>query len=388
MKLLVLTSRFPYPIEKGDKLRAYHQIRVLAQRHEVVLVSLHEGEVSAEAYQALAAHCARIHLLRYPRWWAWSGALRALMAGRPAQVGYFHHAALHRRVQALIAQEAPDHIYCQLLRMAEYVRGGAVPATLDYMDTFSVGMARRAERSPRWQRPLLQLESQRLRRYEAEIFGHFQHHSIISQQDRALLSFPKAGQITVVPNGIDLTHFAAQGEAQPRYEVVFVGNMGYFPNVEAARFLAREIMPLVWERLPEARLLLAGARPSAEVQALGRDPRITVSGWVEDIRDAYRDGQLFVAPLRTGSGQQNKILEAMALGRPCLTTPLVNNAIGAEPGREILLADGAAAFAQQIHTVLGQPGLRQAIGRAGEAFVRQHFSWEDSTRKLEALWNQ
>lgn len=386
MKLLVLTSRFPYPIEKGDKLRAYHQLRELGRRHEVILVALTMQPVTAAELEAVADLVQQVHVFPMSRLGLVWELGQCLLDGRPAQVAYFYRRRIHQQIRALIAREGPDHIYCQLLRMADYVRDSPVPATLDYMDAFSVGMARRARESRPWLRPFFAWEARKVARYERAIFADFAHHTIISEQDRLHLPVPEPKCVLVVPNGIDLAHFAPPEQAPtPRHDLVFVGNMGYFPNVRAARYLVEEVMPLVWARRPGTTVLLAGARPTAEVRALGRLPQVTVSGWVADIRDAYLDGRLLVAPLFTGSGQQNKILEAMALGQPCLTTPMVNNAIGAAPGADICLADRAEAFAQQIVDLLGDAARLQRVGQAGRSYVAQHFSWRRSVSLLEDL---
>jgi sugar transferase (PEP-CTERM/EpsH1 system associated) len=386
MKLLVLTSRFPYPIEKGDKLRAYHQLRELGQRHEVVLVALTMQPVAASDFQAVAELVQQVHVWPVGRLGLIWELSKALFDGRPAQVAYFYRRHIHQKMEALIARERPDHIYCQLLRMAEYVRAESLPTTIDYMDTFSVGMKRRAQESAPWLRPLLAWEARKLARYEAAIFAHFDHHTIISEQDRQHLPVADPKRVAVIPNGIDLAFFTLpEKPPEPQHDLVFVGNMGYFPNVKAAHDLIHQIMPQVWAQRPETRVLLAGARPTAEVQRLARDPRVTVSGWIEDIRTAYLDGRIMVAPLLTGSGQQNKILEAMALARPCITTALVNNAIGASAGKEILLATDAAMFAWQLLDLLADPMRQRAIGMAGMRYVRQHFSWATSVAHLERV---
>jgi polysaccharide biosynthesis protein PslH len=384
MKLLVLTSRFPYPIEKGDKLRAYHQLRELGQRHEVILVALTMQPVTARNFEVVADLVSQLHVFPMSRLGlAWELG-KSLFDGRPAQVAYFYRRHIHQQIAALIAQEQPDQIYCQLLRMADYVRRSECPKTLDYMDAFSVGMARRAKESSPWLRPFFAWEARKVARYEAAIFPDFDTHTIISEQDRAHLPVAAPERIQVVPNGINLSFFTPpELSPEPRYDLVFVGNMGYFPNVRAARYLVGQVMPLVWAERPHTSVLLAGARPSAEVKALAQQAPVEVSGWVEDIRRAYLDGRLLVAPLFTGSGQQNKILEAMALGRPCLTTPMVNNAIGAEAEAQILLAEDAPAFAQQILALLPDGERRSQIGLAGMSYVREHFSWRRSVGLLE-----
>ncbi|MEM9987014.1 MAG: glycosyltransferase [Bacteroidota bacterium] len=386
MKLLVLTSRFPYPIEKGDKLRAYHQLRELSRYFSLVLVSLSEREIQPEERAKLQEFCDSVHIFHLdPR----SRALRsgwAMLKGVPAQVGYFYQRSIHRKIQALIEREQPHRIYCQLIRMAPYVQHHHVPTTLDYMDAFSVGMLRRAKRSSGPKAWFFYLESWLVKQYEGRVFNWFDRHSIISKADQSGLRVPDGKRVKVIHNGIDLEYFQAPTPAPlPTHDLVFVGNLGYFPNVDAATYLIKELMPSIWKKRPLTTLLLAGARPDHRLSKLVQDPRITLRGWVDDIREAYLDGQIFIAPLFSGSGQQNKLLEAMALERPAITTPLVNRAIGAEPGKHLLLADQTQGFIDQVMTTLDQPGLQQALGKGARAFVQKHYSWEHSVAELAQL---
>lgn len=385
MKILVLTSRFPYPIEKGDKLRIFHQIRELSRQHEIVLCALSDIPVEDSEYAEMEQYCSTIYLLPLRKWKIASRLLGFPISPLPLQANYFFNPGHSKALEKIIQAEQPDHIYCQLIRMAAYLKGNQVPATLDYMDTFSVGMERRAEKASGLIRPFLIWEARRLRNWEQRVFSWFRHHTIISRQDRDALVIPQKDRITVVPNGVDTDYFEPKFGVTPEFDLVFVGNMGYHPNIIAARFLVETVMPLVWQQQPKVRLLLAGARPSREVQALAED-RVSVSGWVEDIRDAYSMGKIFVAPLFSGSGQQNKILEAMAMGVPCITTPLVNNAIGAEAEKEVILADSADQFTEQILRLLQDATLRVALSLAGRKRVSTHFSWGASAKLLTALW--
>ncbi len=386
MKILVLASRFPYPIEKGDKLRLYHQIRELSQIHEVVLFALSDIRVLPEDFAEMARYCSQIYLFPLnKRGTAWR-VLRAWLRGLPMQVGYFREPALQARLREIIAREKPDHVYCQLIRMAGYLEGLEIPpATLDYMDAFSLGTLRRAEKAAPLLSPFLRMEARRVADWEEKVFSWFAHHTIISAQDRLALEVTHKGRIHVVPNGVDTNHFLPRPTAAPEYDLVFVGNMGYHPNIVAARFLVRAVMPLVWKTAPDVRLLIAGARPSAEVRAMAGE-RVAVSGWMADIRDAYAAGKIFVAPLFSGSGQQNKILEAMSMALPCITTPLVNNAIGAQAEREVLLADSAEDFARQVLSLMRNEGLAATLGEGGRRMVCARFSWRQSVDQLTALW--
>ena len=390
MKLLVLLSRFPYPLDKGDKLRAYHQLRYLAARgHEICLLALSDEPVSAAALATVRPLCrGGLHLHRLGRLGRGRGLARALAtAGRPLQVGYFYEEKAQRLVDKLLADFRPRHVYCQLIRMAEYLRphAGRHPMTLDYMDVFSAGMARRAATAPAWQRPVLALEARRLAAYEAAAFGWFAHHTIISEQDRQLIQHAGKEEITVVPNGIDLAYFQPRPAAEKTCDLLFCGNMGYHPNVDAAGWLAEEILPLVRQRHPAARLLLAGTTPSPSVRALAARPGVAVSGWLPDIRAAYAGARVFVAPMRVGTGLQNKLLEAMAMQLPCVTTPLAHQALGGRPGQDLLVAETAPALAAALATLLADSAAAARLAAAGRTFVAETYDWAAATARLENL---
>ncbi|MDX2249268.1 MAG: glycosyltransferase [Bacteroidia bacterium] len=386
MKLLILTSRFPYPLEKGDKLRIYHQIRVLSQSHEIVLCSLSDQPVSSADRDALKPFCSRIFIFPLTRFGIFWNLFLTIFSRHPFQVGYFFRPSVKHELDKILETEKPDRVFCQLIRMYEYTAGWQIPLLLDYMDCFSVGMARRAKHAGWGLKSFLNWEAKKLARAEILAARRFDLRTIISEQDRLLLPEGVQKEVYIIPNGIDTRFFSRQTEnISAEYLIVFVGNLGYFPNVNAARFLVRKIMPEVWKVLPNAKVLLAGARPAPGVMALTQNPRVVVSGWVEDIRTAYIQGEIFVAPLFTGSGQQNKILEAMAMGVPCITTPLVNNAIGAAEETEILLADTPESFATQIIRLHRDKNLHQTLRNKGVYFVNNHFSWEKSVQMLEVL---
>ena len=388
MKLLVLLSRFPYPLDKGDKLRAYNQLRFLSERHEICLFTLSDEAVTAEAKAAVRSLCRGgvvVHRLR--RLGIARNMARALASGLPLQVGYFYDKLAQRQVDGLLRDFQPDHVYCQLIRMAEYLHSHAheLPMTLDYMDVFSAGMARRATQAPLWQRPVLALEAHRLLTYEAAAFNWFQHHTIISDQDRQLIQHPRRDQIEIVLNGIDTDFFRPQPMAAKEFDLLFCGNMSYHPNVDAAGFLAEEILPLVRQRHPGARLLVAGTTPAPRVLALA-SAQVQVSGWISDIRTAYASARVFVAPMRVGTGLQNKLLEAMAMALPCVTTPLANNALGGTDGQVLRVAVGASALADAISSLLDDAAEAEKLAVSGQAFVKHHYTWAGATVRLEVLF--
>ena len=385
MRLLVLLSRVPYPLEKGDKLRAYHLVRRLAQRHQVHLFCLTDAPVDPAAIDHLRGFCADIEVVRLPRWRVALRLAGALFGRVPYQVAYFHHGFAQRRFDRLLERVRPDHVLCQLVRTTEYVLPHhAMPRTLDLMDTLSKGMERRVRRAPIMLRPLFKAETRRLIAYENRMIDQFDHCTIISAQDRGFLYHPRRDEVVVVPNGVDTGHFAPMAE-ELRYDLVFTGNMNYPPNVDSALHLVTDVLPLVRRERPDTSLLISGADPGPRIRALAEaDGSITVTGWVSDIRQSYATARVFVAPMRIGTGLQNKILEAMAMGLPCVTSPLANNALGARPGEAVLIGRDAAEHAAAILALLGDRELHARIAGNGRRFVQERFGWEQAVSVLEA----
>jgi glycosyltransferase involved in cell wall biosynthesis len=267
--------------------------------------------------------------------------------------------------------------------VTEYVKHIDIPKTLDYQDVFSMGAKRRAESSALLPRLLFRMEYKRLLRYEHDIFKKFDHKTIISQPDRDLLPHPLKNEIAIIPNGVDHNFFSPV-IADKQYDIVFTGNMGYAPNIDAAKFIAEEIFPLVLKRYPGATLLIAGAKPHAKVLAL-RAKNIKVTGWLADIRESYASSRIFIAPMRIGTGLQNKLLEAMAMNLPCITSVMANQALGAIPGKEILVGSTSAEFADHIIKLLEDKTFASDLANNGNAFVKNVFSWENSVEVLEKL---
>ncbi len=386
MRLLVLLSRVPFPLEKGDKLRAYHLVTRLAKRHEVYLFCLSDARVDPAHIQHLQQVCAHIEVVRIGRWRILLKLLTAVFTRLPFQVAYFHHGHAQRRIDRAIERFRPDHVICQLVRTTEYVRERyALPKTLDYMDTLSKGMERRTETAPLHLRPIFRAETRRLIRYENLMFDQFDHAVIISAQDRDYIYHPFRDQMAVVPNGVDTELFTPQ-EVEPQYDLLFTGNMNYPPNIDSVLYLVEKVLPIVRKQRPATSLLISGVDPTASVRDLAKtDPLISVTGWVKDIRTSYATSRIFVAPMQIGTGLQNKLLEAMAMRIPCITSALANNAVGAPAGDAIFIGETPEDYAALILLLLADADERARIAANGYDFVRANFDWDRSAEALERL---
>ena len=381
MRILVLLPRFPYPLDKGDKLRAYHQIAELAKQHEVYLFALSHSKVLHDNYDHLNTYCTAVDYIQL-RWWesAW-GILKAFLAGKPLQLGYWSSRRARHAYAQWERQVQPDVVYCQMVRTLPTVAGSTCRKVLDFQDALSLNTQRRMERSRGPLKWVLRYEYKALQRTEQEALRLFDATTVISQADRDAIS----PEVNIVPNGVDTDYFNTKHlTLDTKYTIVFTGNMSYAPNVDAARWLVKEIMPLVWKQCPYGmKVLIAGADPKPAVKALA-SPKVTVSGRMDDIRRAYASARMFVAPMRIGSGMQNKLLEAMAMGLPCVTTSLAATPLGATPWEHLLVGDTADQLADLI-VKLGTDELHDTIADASRRFVQEHYSWPAAVAPLESL---
>ncbi|MBT4519735.1 MAG: glycosyltransferase [Halieaceae bacterium] len=386
-KVLFVLSRFPYPLTKGDKVRAYHQIRKLSESCDVYLVALSDVHVSKKSIAALDPYCKEIHAFRLYYWTIiFSVCKFFLFTDKPAQVGYFFNKRIFEKICHTISVIQPDHIFCQLIRTSEYVRKiSGIPKTLDYMDALSAGMERREKYAPKLTRFLFKTEASRLRKYEHNICKSFDSCCIISEFDRELIFRSENKDITVLPNGIDADYFHDL-HRKIKYDLLFTGNMSYPPNVQSARYLVENIMPLIWEKRPDTSLLISGDNPEKSILKCKSD-KVNIEGWIDDIRESYSSSLIFIAPMLMGSGIQNKLLEAMAMNLPCITSKLANRALNAEEGSEILVGNNDKEYAEHIYTLLENEQIRIQIAKKGRKFVTDHFEWSTSNQILLNILN-
>ncbi len=387
MRILVVLSRVPYPLEKGDKLRAYHHIKYLHQKHEVILCCIADKNISKHQKQKLYEVCTHLYILKLSTLKIFFNLSKAIFSLKPFQVHYFYQSQIQYSIDSIIEKHNPKHIYCQLIRVTEYVnKYKHIKKTLDYMDCFSVGMYRRLKISNLFIKPLIWLEAKKLQHYETQMFLHYENKLIISEQDKLCIHHPQKNDIKVLPNGIDHSYFNSEKftDIKKKYDIVFIGNMGYFPNIQAVQFLVKKIFPLLIKRYPDIQILISGANPSKTIQNI-KSKNIHVSGWVEDIRVSYLESKIFVAPLFSGSGLQNKLLEAMSLKIPCITTSLANGALKAKPGVEIEIADTVEEFLLKIEYLLNNSTAYNSIASLGYTYVLNNFNWDKTGQVLDAI---
>lgn len=387
MRILFLTGRLPYPPNRGDRLRAYHFLRVLSQQHQITLLSFIGDNHETGLIGPLRPYCEDIQLVHRGQFQSTMSTGMNVWRRLPFQSLYYRSSVMQGAVDRLLGRQRFDAVYVHLFRMAQFVAGRSSPyRILDLTDAISSEVERSLPyRDPKW-RLIYRLELPRIRRYERDIVRHFDETWLISNAERQkLLAGKSDANVFVVPNGVDSARYRPSGLPTESPRLTFVGHMGVFHNIDAAEYLVREILPRVRVAFPGASLDLVGAEPSPLVQNLANTAGVRVLGHVADLNASLNDAAIFVAPLRFAAGVQNKVLEAMAVGLPVVTTTFVNDGLGAEDGRQLLVADEADQFADAVLTLLKNPQLRQDLGRAGREFVMKQYRWEDVLDRVNTL---
>ena len=386
MKLIYLTSRFPFPINKGDKLRSFHQIKQLSKTYDVYLISLTDKLVKPSDLAQLNEFCKEIYIYPISFVSRILNLLKTFINNRPFQVNYFYRRSIQKKINQNISQIKPDHIFCQLVRTALYVKENySIPKTLDYMDAFSKGLERRIQISHFLEKPFVKMEHKRMKQFENLAFEFFDNKLIISKNDRSQITHIDHSKIKIIPNGIDSNYFK-NIKVEKKFDLIFIGNLNYKPNIEAAKFIAKEIYPRLKLRLPNIKIHIAGSNPNKKILRLA-NKGIKVSGWVEDIRKSYCSGKVFFAPMTIGSGLQNKLLEAMSLSIPCITSKLCNESLMGKNMKNIIIGNNIEDYLEKIIQILNDVKLRNKIGNSGRKYVVENFSWESSNKALIKILN-
>jgi polysaccharide biosynthesis protein PslH len=384
VRVLVLVTRFPAPPWRGDQVRAYHHLRVLAARHAITCAALVVRPPPAAARAEIEAMGVRVEVIRLGVLGTIPALARILTGDRrPIQVLLYARRRAAARVAELVAREPFDVVHAQLVRTLAYLPP-RMPVVVDLVDALSRNLARRAELEGGARGRLLAWEAGRLAASEQAIVATGAPCLVVSESERAAL--PAGGNVQIVPNGVDTEAFAFDARARPPARLVFGGNLGYFPNADAAEWLARDILPRVRAARPDAELRLVGARPAAAVRALGARPGVAVVGAVPAMAPELAAATVAVVPLRAGSGLQNKVLEAMAVGTPVVATRLAAAGLVVAPGEHLLVADDAAGLAAGVLALLGDPARARAMAHAARALVLARYRWESSAAAVEAAW--
>ena len=393
--LLLLIHRMPYPPNKGDKIRSYHLLKHLAQHYRVHLGTFIDDADDWQHVPTVQALCASSHFAALNPKTARVRSLGALLANRSLSLDYYRDAGLKQWVARTMAATKCRRVLVFSSAMAQYAEPyPQARRVIDLCDVDSDKWRQYAEKKS-WPMSMLYAhEARQLLAYERKVARECDAALLVSAPEAALfqqLAPESVAKIGYFNNGVDTNYFSpGPGFANPYFvgelPLVFCGAMDYWPNVDAVSWFADEIFPTIKERHPHARFIIVGARPTPEVQALGKLPGVTVTGTVPDVRPYVAHAAVCVAPLRIARGIQNKVLEAMSMAQTVVVSPQALEGIKAEPGRDLLLADGAIAFANAVNGALAAPS--PAMGAQARATVEAIYGWASNLAPVVALLEQ
>lgn len=384
MKFLIITPRLPYPIDKGDKLRAFYQIKYLSQNHEIFLYSLNEHGTDSDCHEELKKYCKKVKVKNLSRKEIFINLLRGILKKIPFQTAYYYSNNTKNDIENFIDEVKPDLIYCQLIRAAEFLKETAnIPKVIDFIDVISKGLERRIQQSNFLWKIILKEELRRVIRYEEEVFNSFDKTLIITEEDKNFLLFEGKENVIIVPNGVDMEFFHPIPFPK-KYHLFFSGNLNYPPNINASQFIAEKILPHLKEKLPDVKILIGGASPNPSVVSL-QSENIIVKGWVEDIRDYYKESSIFLAPMQMGTGLQNKLLQAMAMKIPCIVSELTAKGLSNGEKDFVLVANTPNEYTELALKLIHDESFANELAVKGYNFVKDRYDWNAIIANLEKI---
>ncbi len=401
MKILFIVPYTPNLI----RVRSYNLIRELVRKgHSVTLATLWTDASEREDAIRLGKQLHEVASYPMPKWRSYWNCLAALPSDTPLQAVYSWQPAMAHDLNSLLSDKGTgsvfDVVHVEHMRSSRYglrikKNFPNLPVIWDSVDCISLLFQLASVRSTRKvSRYITSFELKRNRRYEAWLIRQFDHTLVTSRIDRdAMLELDATNgnrpEISVLPNGVDLEYFMPNGDIDREAETLVVtGKMSYHANVSMVMSLYEEIMPLIWDKRPGAKLWVVGKDPTPEISSLADHPNVLVTGTVEDMRPYLHKATVAVSPVQYSVGIQNKVLEAMACGAPVVSTSPAVSALDTMPGKDVLVADNPEGFANQVLKLLENPSLRREIGNSGLSYVKNHHKWSVITEQLEGVYHE
>jgi sugar transferase (PEP-CTERM/EpsH1 system associated) len=393
--ILLLTHRIPFPPDKGDKIRSFHMLKHLAQRHRVHLGTFIDDPRDRRYVDELRQLCESVCAITINPRVARLKSLAGLLRGEPLTLAFYRSRRMRGWARRVVAEKNIAAAIAYSSGTAQFVPVSAEYPFLRIMDFVDVDSAKWREYADEAGWPMKWVharEAGTLARAEAGIAADFDASLFASPAEAAFFArhAPRdAGNVHGLSNGVDFNHFDPDTVHENPYSggacnLVFTGMMDYRPNVEGILWFIDEVWPRIQRSTPGARFYIVGARPTRAVRALAREAGVTVTGRVPDVRPWIRNAHVAVAPLTIARGIQNKVLEALALGTPVVGTPQAFEGIDDFEDRARLTASTAAEFAKAVVAIAGERCSLEPDSRLRE-FTQSHYDWDRNLALLDQL---
>ncbi|KUO43067.1 MAG: hypothetical protein APU95_00825 [Hadesarchaea archaeon YNP_N21] len=393
-KIAVFTPYFPYPPNTGGKIRSYHLIKLLSSSFDVDLYTTSHGlsqENANNLFDCFDIIVRGVVVFQIQKTWRWWDRLSRVLGPLPRSVDYFQDPQALLRAWILLNQESYDGLVADELCMTPYIELRLdLPRVIWRQKIDSVHYAEVSAARP-WSidKILDWIEARKLRRYERRKIPIYQGCVTCSEADAEWVRRDAPHlPVQVVPNGVDLDFFQPSGlpRATPPI-LLFVGTLYYYPNIDAVNYFFSEIYPRIRLARSDVRVQIVGLNPPVSIQRLGDLPGVEVIGGVPDVRPYYEQASVFIVPLRLGGGTRLKIVEAMAMGLPVVSTSVGAEGLSVHPGEDILIADDPQAFAEGVLRLLSDPALWHRIAAGGRRLA-QAYDWRTVARPVIDLMEQ
>lgn len=391
MNILYLCHRFPFPPKRGGKIRPFNMIRHLSESgHQVTVCSLVRSPDEADEGRDIARYCAGFEMVQVKEWVQTVRMMVRLPVPTPSSMGYFYSPALAEHVQDLLNSKKWDLIFVHCSSVAQYVEHVKnVPKILDFGDMDSQKWLEYANYKPFPLSLGYRFEGVKMLAAERRLARRFDLCTATTRAEWETLNGYSTGADTDwFPNGVDTAFFCPVNEPYDADTISFIGRMDYYPNQECMARFSEQTWPTLKRARPGMKLVIVGADPSPAMRKLGDFPGVTVTGSVPDVRPFIRKSALMVAPLNIARGTQNKILEAMAMGVPVVTSTIAAGGVDAESETHFLVADTPSAYARAILRIIDSPAERDRLAVAGRQRMLSHHAWLRSMERLDEIINR
>ncbi len=388
MKLLFVSTWFPYPLDTGASIRVNYLLRALSRRHRVDLAAFMPNPQAEDFLPELRALCGQVAVVRRsPFWRDPRKKFSAHLSRVPRDVIAGYSPEMSAAVERLVDGTAYDAVICSVVTAAPYaLQVTGIPRILEEHNFLSAWMEERY-----WSQPTLPkrmagwITWQKCLHYERGLFPQFDAVTMVSERDKTAVetAIPAcAGQVHLSPNGVDIERNRPDLAPPAPNTLVFNGALSYYANMEAVQFFLTDIFPQIQAEQPGVNLKITGRTEGLDLTSLPLNGQVTLTGFLDDIRPTVAQSWACVVPLRTGGGTRLKILEAMALGTPVIATSKGAEGLDVCPEENILIADDAEAFASQTVRLLRSPDLRDRLARSARALVEAKYSWSEISQSF------
>ena len=387
MRIFFVCQRVPFPPDRGDKITTFNEVRHLSRHHEVHVFCLADGAEDLANVPGLLAYAKSVTAVPAHPLMGKLRAAKALVTGKPLSVAAFDEEKLHATIKRKFAELKPDLMFVYSCNVAQYLEHfPEVPRIMQFADLDSLKWGQYAQRSTIPMKWIYELERKRLLDYERHIARSFSHSLVCTAVERRDFEQLIPGRsVSLVGNGVDLEFFRPEGRAKNPASIIFTGVMNYWPNVDAVQWFCDAIFPLVQKQVPEASFTICGSRPNDAVQKLGKRPGVSVTGRVPDTRPFLDSAEVFVAPLRMARGIQNKLLEAIAMGLPVVSSAAAWSGTAIPAGEGVLAADDPAVFAGHVVHLLRDKNYRNEMARKARAAAETYYTWDAQLKELDRI---